>query len=139
MVGELVQQRSGRRSGPKTSSHSSQGSLMVTTIDLRSYSLGWNSKSILSCQGVINWVCQPPLQLRGVGIYSHGCKQGLFPATWRPGGIAWVGVPDSAIMRQGGWYSSTMVAMYTRACRRATPPGGWNDDPWPKRSGSYVS
>ena len=30
------------------------------------------------CQGVCNWVCQPPLQLRGVGIYSHGCKQGCF-------------------------------------------------------------
>ena len=30
------------------------------------------------------------------------------------GGVAWVGVPDSAIMRQGRWYNSTMVAMYTR-------------------------
>ena len=30
------------------------------------------------CQGFCNWVFQPPFQLRGVGIYSHGCKQGLF-------------------------------------------------------------
>ena len=33
------------------------------------------------CQALCNWVFQPPLQLWGVGIYSHGCKQGLFPAT----------------------------------------------------------
>ena len=44
-----------------------------------------------------------------------------------------------AVRPQGRWHSSTMGAMYTRACRRATPPGGWNDDPWPERSGSYVS
>ena len=30
------------------------------------------------CQRFCNWVCQPPLQLRGVGIYSPGCKQGCF-------------------------------------------------------------
>ena len=30
------------------------------------------------CQWGCNWVCQPPPQLRGVGIYSHGCKQGCF-------------------------------------------------------------
>ena len=30
------------------------------------------------CQRFYNWVFQPPLQLRGVGIYSHGCKQGCF-------------------------------------------------------------
>ena len=30
------------------------------------------------CQRLCNRVFQPPLQLRGVGIYSHGCKQGCF-------------------------------------------------------------
>ena len=29
-------------------------------------------------------------------------------------GLPWVGVPDSAIMRQGQWYSSVKVAQYTR-------------------------
>ena len=39
------------------------------------------------CQRVCNWVCQPPLQLRGVGIYSHGCKQGCFqPPLGQPAG-----------------------------------------------------
>ena len=65
------------------------------------------------CQGVCNWVCQPPLQLRGVGIYSHGCKQGCFQPPG-PGGVAGADVPDSAIMWQGRWYSSTMVVIYTR-------------------------
>ena len=37
------------------------------------------------CQWGCNWVCQPPLQLLGVGIYSHGCKQGCFQPP-RPGG-----------------------------------------------------
>ena len=32
----------------------------------------------------------------------------------RPGGVAGADVPDSAIMWQGRWYSSTMVAVYTR-------------------------
>ena len=56
------------------------------------------------CQGFFNRVFQPPLQLRGMGIYSHGGQVGLTRA----------GVPDSAIMRQGRWYVSTMVAQYTR-------------------------
>ncbi len=29
-------------------------------------------------------------------------------------GLARVGVPDLAIIRQGRWYSSTLVAKYTR-------------------------
>ena len=37
------------------------------------------------CQGLCNRVSQPPLQLRGVWIYSHGCKQGCFqPPVARP-------------------------------------------------------
>ena len=47
-----------------------------------------------------------------VGISSRGRKQGCFQPP-RPGGVAWVGVPDSVIMRQGGWYSSTMASKYT--------------------------
>ena len=43
----------------------------------------------------------------------HGCKQGCFQPP-RLRGVAWVGVPDSAIMRQGRWYSSVKVAQYTR-------------------------
>ena len=30
------------------------------------------------CQGSCHRVFQPPFQLRGEGIYSHGCKQGCF-------------------------------------------------------------
>ena len=75
------------------------------------------------CQGLCNRISQPPLQLRGVGIYSHGCKQGCLQPP-RPGGVAGANVPDSAIMWQGRWYSSTMVVMYTRA----GPPGGWNEE-----------
>ena len=30
------------------------------------------------CQRSCKRVCQPPLQLRDEGIYSHGCKQGCF-------------------------------------------------------------
>ena len=56
------------------------------------------------CQWLCNRVFQPRLQLRGVGIYSHGGRVGLTPA----------GVPDSAIMWPGRWYSSAMVAKYTR-------------------------
>ena len=37
------------------------------------------------CQGFCNWVFQPSLQLRGVGIYSHVGRVGLTRA----------GVPDS--------------------------------------------
>ena len=44
-----------------------------------------------------------------------------------------------AVAGRAGGTSSTMGAMYPRACRRATPPGGWNDDPLPEHSGSYVS
>ena len=41
------------------------------------------------CQGFCNWVFQPPLQLRGVGIYSHGCKQGCFqPPLDQPAGAS---------------------------------------------------
>ena len=78
------------------------------------------------CQGFCNRVFQPPLQLRGVGIYSHGCKQGLFPAmsagwvwsgsafrTWRSSGRA-----DGTA---APWWRST-----PGASRRAMPPGGWN-------------
>ena len=37
------------------------------------------------CQRLGNWSFQPPLQLRGVGIYSHGCKQGCFqPVAGQP-------------------------------------------------------
>ena len=37
------------------------------------------------CQRRCNRVFQPLFQLRGVGIYSHGCKQGCFQPC-RPGG-----------------------------------------------------
>ena len=40
----------------------------------------------------------------GSGIYSHGGR--VSPTRAR--------IPDSAIIRQGRWYSSTMVAKYTR-------------------------
>ena len=56
------------------------------------------------CQRFCNRVFQPPSQLRGVGIYSHVGRVGLARA----------GVPDLAIIRQGRWYSSTLVAKYTR-------------------------
>ena len=56
------------------------------------------------CQGPCNRVFQPPLQLWGVGIYSHDGRVALARA----------GAPDSAIMWQGRWYSSAMVAKYTR-------------------------
>ena len=51
-----------------------------------------------------NWSFQPPIQLRRGAIYSH---------------VGWVdfdlaGAPDSAIMRQGRWSSSTVVAKYNR-------------------------
>ena len=78
------------------------------------------------CQGVCNWVCQPPLQLRGVGIYSHGCKQGCLQPPGRVSPTR-ARVPDSAIIRQGRWYSSTMVAKYTRGEVRASQPCGWNE------------
>ena len=65
------------------------------------------------CQEFCNWIFQPPLQLQEVGIYSHGCKQGCFQPPGRVG-LTWSGAPDSAIVQQGRWYSSTMVAMYTR-------------------------
>ena len=49
----------------------------------------WNSRCIGFCQRFCNRVFQPPLQLRGVGIYSHGCKQGCFqPPIGQPAGAS---------------------------------------------------
>ena len=70
-------------------------------------------KSIPSCQGEINRVFQPPPELRHGGIPSRGRKQGCFQPPW-PGAVAWADVPDLAVMWHGRWYSSTMVAKYTR-------------------------
>ena len=61
---------------------------------------------------VATGVCQPPLQLRGVGIYSHGCKQGCFQP-WRRSGSDPGRRCASAIMRQGRWSSSIRAAKYT--------------------------
>ena len=63
----------------------------------------WNSRCIEFCQGSCNRSFQPPLQLRGEGIYSPGCKQGCFQP----------GPPDSATMRQARRSSSAMLAKYT--------------------------
>ena len=70
-------------------------------------------KSIPSCQGEINRVSQPPPELRQGGFPSRGRKQGCFQPPW-PGAVAWADVPDLAVMWHGRWYSSTMVAKYTR-------------------------
>ena len=78
------------------------------------------------CHVLCNRVFQPPHQLRGVGIYSHGCKQGCFQPPGRVSPTR-ARVPDSAIIRQGRWYSSTMVAKYTRGEVRASQPCGWNE------------
>ena len=41
------------------------------------------------CQGSCNRSFQPPFQLLGVGIYSHGCKQGCFqPPIVQPAGAS---------------------------------------------------
>ena len=52
----------------------------------------------------------------GEGFSGHSGRVGLARR------MARAGAPDSAILRQGRWSSSAMVARYTRA----TPPGGWN-------------
>ena len=66
------------------------------------------------CQRFCNWVCQPPLQLRGVGIYSHGCKQGCFQPC-RPSGPDPGRLLDFAIMQQGRWYRVAGAAKFTWA------------------------
>ena len=70
------------------------------------------------CQGLCKRVFQPPFQLRGVGIYSHGCKQGLFPAM-RPGAVAWADVPDLAVM----WHGRRAVGQQCCGTEPAAPGG----------------
>ena len=69
------------------------------------------------CQRFCKRVCQPPVQLRGVWVYSHGCKQGCFQP-WRPCELEpgrWpsrrAGLGDHKAV---GRYSNTKVAKYTR-------------------------
>ena len=55
------------------------------------------------CQGSCNRSFQPPFQLLGVGIYSHGCKQGCFqpplgqPADASEGAAVWDCPQDLAV------------------------------------------
>ena len=44
----------------------------------RPFGGGWDIWSSMFCQGLCKRGFQPPTQLRGVGISSHGCKQGCF-------------------------------------------------------------
>ena len=76
------------------------------------------------CQRLCNRVFQPPLQLRGVRIYSHGCKQGCFQPPGR------VGLPGLALRtrrsygRADGtaapWWRSTPGVR----CGRVSPVAG---------------
>ena len=96
------------RSEPKTSLHSSKGKLVVARMEPRSYTpLAGIPEVWLSARGSATGVSSRPVSYGEWGIYSHGCKQGCFQPP-RPGGVAWVGVPDSAIMRQGGRSSSSV-------------------------------
>ena len=82
----------------------------------------WNTRSMDFCQRFCNRVCQPPVQLRGVGIYSHGCKQGCFQPP-RPGGVAGAGVRTRrSCGRAGG-----TAAPWWRGTPEVSPPSGWNE------------
>ena len=82
----------------------------------------WNTRSMDFCQRFCNRVFQPPVQLRGEGVYSHGCKQGCFQPP-RPSGPNPGWLLDSAIMQQGLWYSIAGAAKFTWA----RPPGYLNE------------
>ena len=75
------------------------------------------------CQRLCNRVSQPPHQLRGVGIYSHGCKKGCFQ-TWRPGGSD-PGWRDGL----GDYAAGPMVQLRQdwRSTPVASPPSGWKE------------
>ena len=76
-------------------------SVVVTRMEPRSRTPpGWNTWSRVFCHRLCKRSFQPPLQLRGWWIYSHGCKQGCFQPC-QPEGPAWADVPDSPITALG--------------------------------------
>ena len=81
-------------------------SVVVTRMEPRSRTPpGWNTLSRVFCHRLCKRSFQPPLQLRGWWIYSHGGRVRL--------AIGWAGAPGSAIMHEGRWSSSALVAKYT--------------------------
>ena len=64
----------------------------------------WNSRCIGFCQRFCNRFFQPPLQLRRVGIYSYGCKQGCFQPP-RPSGSG-PGLRSGLGFQAAGWQST---------------------------------
>ena len=102
------------RSEPKTSVHSSRGRVVVTRIELRSSTpLAGIPEVWDSAKGSAIGFSSHPFSYGEWGftamagnraVSSHGRRVGLTRA----------GVPGSAIMPQGRWYSSAMVARHTR-------------------------
>ena len=75
------------------------------------------------CQRLCNRVFQPPLQLRGVGIYSHACKQGCFQPC-RPDGSG----PGLVLRtRRSCGRTDGTAATWWRSTPGASPPAGWNE------------
>ena len=126
------------RSEPKTSVHSSKGKLVVARMEPRSYTpLAGIPEVWLSARGSANRSFQPPRQLRGVGIYRHGCKQGCFqPPPVQPVGASeraavldcphdfggQGGVAAGADSTPGSLYLSASPAPWA-GCRAGSVPG----------------
>ena len=67
------------------------------------------------CQGSCNWVFQPPPQLRGVGIYSHGDRVGLTRADAELRG-KWVLKGESALVDSSSPRHGDKASYYTAVC-----------------------
>ena len=67
------------------------------------------------CQGLCNWVFQPPIQLRGVGISSHGDRVGLTRADAELRG-KWVLKGESALVDSSSPRHGDKASYYTAVC-----------------------